>query len=60
MYYIARKKWSKLWEIGPDIVEKKYTAAHSIPDVRTRKNKKVQSVLGTICGVLRYLYKKFS
>jgi hypothetical protein len=44
---------SKLCENGPEIVEKKYTVAHSIPDVKPRKNKKVQSVRGTICGVFR-------
>jgi hypothetical protein len=44
---------SKLCENGPEIVEKKYTFAHSIPDVTPRKNKKVRSVRGTICGVFR-------
>jgi hypothetical protein len=37
---------SKLCEYGPEIVEKKYTVAHSIPDVTPRKNKKVRSVRG--------------
>jgi hypothetical protein len=32
---------SKLYENGPKIVEKKYTVAHSIPDVTPRKNKKL-------------------
>jgi hypothetical protein len=31
---------SKLCKNGPEIVEKKYTVAHSIPDVTPRKNKK--------------------
>jgi hypothetical protein len=35
---------SKLCENGPEIVEKKYTGAHSMPDVTPRKNKKVRSV----------------
>jgi hypothetical protein len=48
---------SKLCENGPEIVEKKYTAAHSIHDVTPRKNKKVRYVRGTICGVFRYLLK---
>jgi hypothetical protein len=46
---------SKFCENGPEIVEKKYTVAHSIPDVTPRKNKKVRSVRGTICGVFRYV-----
>jgi hypothetical protein len=29
---------SKLCENGPEIVEKKYTVAHSIPDVTPRRN----------------------
>ena len=46
--------WSKLCENGPEIVEKKkYTVAHSIPDITARKNKKVRSVRGTIYGVFR-------
>jgi hypothetical protein len=49
--------WSKLCENGPEIVEKKYTVAHSIPDVTPRKYKKVRSVRGTICGVFRYFLK---
>jgi hypothetical protein len=46
---------SKLYENGPKIVEKKYTVAHSIPDVTPRKNKKLRSVWGTICWDFRYL-----
>jgi hypothetical protein len=45
---------SKLCENGPEIVEKKYTVAFSIPDVTPRKNKKVRSVRDTKCGVFRY------
>ena len=45
---------SYLFENGPEIVEKKYTVAHSIPDVTPGK-KKVRYVRGTICGVLRYI-----
>ena len=40
-------------------MKKKYTVAHSIPDVTSRRNKKVRSVRGTICGVFRYLKKIF-
>ncbi len=50
-YYLRRKKWEKilkkrflgsmsrsyLFENGPEKVEKKYTVAHSIPDVTPRK-----------------------
>jgi hypothetical protein len=38
---------SKLCENGPEIVEKKTTVAHSIPDETPRKNKKVRSIRGT-------------
>ncbi len=41
---------------GPEIVEKKYTVAHSTPDVTPRK-KKVRYVRGIIYGVFRYLTK---
>jgi hypothetical protein len=43
---------SKLYKNGPQIVEKKYTVAHSIPDVTPRKNKKVLSVRDAIIGGL--------
>jgi hypothetical protein len=46
---------SKLCENGPEIVEKKYTVAQNIPDVTPRKNKKVRSVRGTMCGVFRFM-----
>jgi hypothetical protein len=49
---------SKLCENGPEIVEKKYTVAHRIPDVTPRNKKKVQSVPGTSCGVFRYIIFK--
>jgi hypothetical protein len=40
-------------KMDPKYLEKKYIFAHSIPDVTPRKNKKVRSVLATICGVFR-------
>jgi hypothetical protein len=42
---------SNLCENGPKIVEKKYTVAHSIPDVTPKIKKKFDPSGGTICGV---------
>jgi hypothetical protein len=50
---------SELYENAPEIVEKKYTVAHSIPDVTPRKNKKVRSRPGYYMRGSSGIPKKF-
>ncbi len=38
--FLGSMSRSKLFENGPEIVEKKYTVAHSYPDVTPRNKKK--------------------
>ena len=42
---------SKLYENGPEIVEKKYTVAHA----RNSQKKLVRYFRGAMCGVFRYI-----